>query len=437
MSTLKYWIWLSTLRGIRPRVKNLLLERFATPQGIYFADEADCAAIDGITKRELEVLKQKDESAVLAVMEACASGQIRMITLQDAEYPERLRHIYDPPVVLYVKGRLPMVDSEAAIGIVGTRRATPYGLKMGRQLGYGVTKGGGLVISGLAAGVDSAAAEGALQAGGSCIGVLGTAIDEVYPKFNTQLFDDVAAVGALVSEYAPGTKTGPEDFPLRNRIISGLSVGVTIIEAPQRSGALITASLALEQGRDVFVVPGNADSPNCTGSNRLIKEGAKAVTNANDILEDYVGLFPGKLKLYTCTQPVPGTKQTGSKDVQTPDAAEKEAKRRKNFLRRMLDKQKSEPESGDDFAYVRKPVRTGTTAAEQPKDLDALLANFTEPQRAILTVMRQPSMHVDAIISACGLPASVVLAELTLLQISGTVTQEQGKRFTWNIAETQ
>lgn len=425
MSALKYWVWLSTLRGIRPRVKQLLLERFETPQGIYFADEAAYRTLEGITQRELEVLKHREDSAVQRVIETCARDHIRIITLQDAEYPERLKHIYDPPVVLYVKGRLPMVDGEVAIGVVGTRKATPYGLKMGRQLGFSLAKGGALVVSGLAAGVDSAAAEGALQAGGSCIGVLGTAIDEVYPRFNTQLFDDVAAVGALVSEYAPGAKTGPEDFPLRNRIISGLSVGVTIIEAPLRSGALITASLALEQGRDVFAVPGNADSSACAGSNRLIKEGAKAVTNAKDILEEYTGLFPGKLRLSYQTPNVQGSART-----QTP--------KRGNFLRKMKEKQtkpmqKAKPETGADFVSVRQPVRSGT----QKADPDTLLASFTEPQRAILSAMRQPSMHVDEIISACGLPASAVLAELTLLQISGTVTQEPGKRFTWNIAEKQ
>jgi DNA processing protein len=434
LSTLKYWIWLSTLRGIRPRVKNLLLERFETPQGIYFAGEGDYAALEGITRRELEILKHKEESAVLAVMEACAREHIQIITLQDAEYPERLKHIYDPPVVLYVKGRLPIVDNEVAIGTVGTRKATPYGLKMGRQLGFELTKGGALVISGLAAGVDSAAAEGALQAGGSCIGVLGTAIDEVYPKFNMRLFDDVAAVGALVSEYAPGTKTGPEDFPLRNRIISGLSVGVTIIEAPLRSGALITASLALEQGRDVFAVPGNADSSACAGSNRLIKEGAKAVTEARDILEDYVGLFPGKLKLFYQAPKAPEKAVVS----QPTESSASETKRRRNFLRRFREKQgeqrqRREPETGKDFVGVRRPVPSTNSSAEQTASLDS----FTEPQRTILTAMQQPSMHVDEIIGACGLPASVVLAELTILQISGAVTQEQGKRFTRNIAEKQ
>ena len=360
--------------------KESLLERFETPQGVYFASEDDYTTLEGITKRELEILKCKDESLAQKVMEVCARDHIQIITLQDAQYPERLKHIYDPPVVLYVKGQLPVVDSEVAIAMVGTRKATPYGLKMGRQLGFEATKGGALIISGLAAGIDSATAEGALQAGGSCIGVLGTAIDEVYPKFNTQLFDDVAAVGALVSEYAPGTKTGPEDFPLRNRIISGLSVGVTIIEAPLRSGALITASLALEQGRDVFAVPGNADSAACAGSNHLIKEGAKAVTEARDILEEYVGLFPGKLKLFYQAPKLPPE----PKGPQFLGSTKKDIKRRRNFLRKFREKEGEQSqtqvsETGKDFVRVRQPVLSSTNSIER---ID-LWESFTEPQRAI------------------------------------------------------
>jgi len=296
MSSVRYWVWLATLQGLHRPSLHAILQHFGDPKEVYFASFGAYEQVEGLQK-DVDALKNKDLSAADRILGVCEQKGIRVMTLQDADYPSRLTHIYDPPLVLYVRGHLPAMDNEAAIAVVGTRRASPYGIRMGLRFGYEITKCGGLVVSGLAEGVDGAAAKGALNAGGSCIGVLGSAIDVPYPRKNTELIEDVATVGALVSEYPPGYPTRGENFPRRNRIISGLSVGVTVIEAPARSGALITAELALEQGRELFVVPGNVDSPCSEGSNALLRECAAAVTCGRDILMEFVDIYPEKISL--------------------------------------------------------------------------------------------------------------------------------------------
>lgn len=431
MSALKYWVWLSNILEIPPRVKKSLLTQFGDVMELYFATREALDGAEGLGPAQKDALMRKDLDPVVRILDACEAQGVQILTFQDAEYPQRLKQIFDPPLTLYVRGRLPAVDEECAVAVVGTRKATPYGLKMARRLGFELTKCGGLVVSGLAEGIDSAAAEGALRAGGRCVGVLGTAIDEVFPRFNRPLFDDVAAVGAIVSEYPPGAHTTRSAFPARNRIMSGLSLGTVVVEAPKRSGALITAEHALEQGRDVYAVPGNADAPACEGSNELIKEGAKAVTSGWDVLSEYARLFPLRLRPVTGKQaeiPQEGTPLT--KVRPRPQASgggetAAESARAPNA-----------PETGEGFAKLRVP----TTKKEVDKgsgrayiDLEGQLKDLSETQLKLVSAMRRPGIHVDDLIELSGLPAQTVLAELTVLQIRGYVVQETGKRFTLNI----
>ena len=415
MSATKYWLWFSGIKGVRSKAKEALLTHFEHPEKIYFAADAELSKAGKISKAELEQFHIKELGKYDRIIDICHQQNIDIMTIQDAGYPVRLKNISDPPYVLYIKGRLPIMDEEVPIGIVGTRKATPYGKKMALNLGFEITKGGGYVVSGLAAGIDSAAAEGALRAGGGCVGVLGTAIDVVYPRYNEKLFEDVQAVGALVSEYAPGTEGSPKYFPMRNRIISGLSVGVLVIEAPQKSGALITAARALEQGRDLFAVPGNVDAFNCVGSNELIKECAKAVTSGADILVEYEGLYPNKIK-----KPRAGKL-----------AMPKEMAREKD-----LEESDSNRETGHDFLKLRVPSSKKVIDKQENEgyiDLEDQLKDLPVDQLKIISVMNKPSMHVDDIIDLCALPAATVLSELTLLELSGYVSQEKGKRFSLNI----
>ena len=202
----------------------------------------------------------------------CAAKGIYVLTYQDAAYPNRLKHIPDPPLTLYYQGTLPDFDAEPAVAVVGTRRASAYGCLTARRMGYQIAKCGGLVVSGMAGGVDTLAMKGALLAEQPVVGVLGNGLDVVYPRSNRDLYQDVAWRGCLLSEFPPGTPPIGRNFPRRNRIISGLTCGVVVVEAPARSGALITAQLALDQGRDVFAVPGNVDAACSAGSNGLLRK---------------------------------------------------------------------------------------------------------------------------------------------------------------------
>lgn len=416
MATLKYWAWLSAKADMRPKTRYRLVEAFGDPEKVYFADEKQLMEKCELTDAERAHISDKSLDRAEEILEICTNCGYGILTIGDAAYPKRLANIYDPPIVLYTRGRLPAVDEQACIALVGTRDASPYGIKIGRGLGYEITRGGGLVVTGLAAGVDSASAEGALRAGGSCIGVLGCAIDDVYPRNNNILYDDVALVGALVSEYPPGTPGRGSFFPERNRIISGLSVGVAVIEAPEGSGALITASRALDQGREVFAVPGNVDAPKCRGSNQLIREGAMLATCGWDILSEFEKQFPDKLQK-------PDLRRKPDLDSMPARPEPRREKREK-------------PETGEDFAKLREPtVRKKVDKPEKREyiDLKEQLKGLNDSQLKIVGAMDENAKHVDDIIDSTGLPASTVLSELTVLQIKGFVIQQPGKRFSLNI----
>ncbi len=419
MAAIKYWVWLSCLTGVKPKTKHLLLEHFSDPQAIYFANETEYNAVDGVGEVEKLALRNKDMDRVNEILGRCEEINAQIVTIGDAVYPERLRHIYDPPLVLYVRGKLPWLDEEVPIAIVGTRKATSYGITMGYRFGGELVRGGAIVVSGLASGVDTAGAKGALTAGGRCIGILGTAIDVVYPRENQALFSDVIYHGALVSEFPPGYPTQGSNFPQRNRIISGLSAGVLIIEAPKKSGALITAARAAEQGRDVFVVPGNVDSPNCVGSNELIKDGAKAVMSGNDILVDYESIYPKKIRTLT------------EKELRKPASVKKEVKQEE----RNAELKPAKPETGEGFLKLRVP--NPLRMLRKKETLEKQLSGLSADQLGIITAIGDESAHVDDIAEKTGLPVNKVLSELTMLQIKGYVNQEKGKHFSLNVKTTK
>ena len=292
MSQLKYWVWLSMRFGVRPKVKLALVEHFGTPRDVYFATEADYRVRASLRPEELRLLLDKDLHEAERALAICDREDIRALTIQDAAYPQRLLQIYDPPLVLYVRGTLPPLDDRAAVAVVGTRSATPYGMRTAHKLGSEIVRHGGIVLSGLTAGIDRSAAEGALDAGGVCVGVSGTAINLDFAGACTQ---SVARCGAVVSEFAPNMSVPRFGFRLRNRITSGLAVATVVVEAPEKSGALLFAEDAITQGREVFAVPGNADSHASVGSNALLKDGARPATCAWDVLGDFRRMFPGTL----------------------------------------------------------------------------------------------------------------------------------------------
>lgn len=404
MSVLKYWLWLSTLHGIGPRTAKKLIDYFGSPKDIYFGREKHYAAADITEKSELNALGNKNLDRASRIWRDCDELDIRLLTIQDAEYPQRLFNIYDPPTVLYIKGRLPVIDEEVVIAMVGTRGATPYGLRVTERLAYEVTKGGGLIVSGLADGIDTVAILGALRAGGKPLAVLGTGIDVYYPPKNRLLQDDVAQTGALISEYPPGTLPARTNFPARNRIMSGISVGVTIIEAPTKSGALITAARAMEQGRDVFVVPGNIDSPACEGSNRLLKENcALAVTSGRDILREYDAAYPQKVIANTADLK---TVSDGGQ-LKNPENTAAAVPLSQESTEKVVDN-----EGG--LEYI---------------DLKAQLKNLSEDELSVVSVMSSREMHVDDIIDLSLGEPSRVLSALTALELKGYAVSGRGRRY--------
>ena len=395
MAALEYWIWLSAA-NVSPRAKAALIEHFGDAEAAYYAAKGVYALIPGVTAQEAERLEKRDRSMVNRILGACEEQHLQILTYQDAAYPKRLKNIFAPPVVLYAKGKLPDVDAEALISVIGTRRASYYGLKMGRDLSYQICRDGGAVVSLLTNGVDAKAAEGALLAEGRCIGVLGTAHEEEHGFLSQEL----AVRGALLSEYPPGTRSQRQFFRERNRIAAGLSVGVVVVEAPARSGTRLFANEALEQGKELFAVPGNVDAENCAGCLELIKNGAKLVTCGWDVLEEFTGLFPGKLEDRGAESAPPPPEKRKEEEAEPPVEEKKD-----------VDKEK-------DGCYI---------------DLREQLSQLSGDELAVVTAIERESTHVDDIIAKTGLPTAAVLRVLTLLSIKKYVKRNPGNFYSLNI----
>ena len=279
------WIALRLVRGVGNVTYRQLLDRFASPHKILRTSPALLteAGISARIAREIVAFDQWKE--VEAELEQLAGVNARLVTQTDTEYPERLRHIHDPPPFLYIRGRFAPQD-DLAIAIVGARTASTYGRKMARELAHELAGCGVCVVSGLARGIDSEAHQAALESGGRTIAVLGSGLDVVYPREHIALAEQIAESGAVVSEFSFGSQPEAGNFPYRNRVISGISLGTVVVEATEKSGSLITAQCALDQNREVFAVPGPVTASRSRGPHRLIKDGAKLVESIDDILSE-------------------------------------------------------------------------------------------------------------------------------------------------------
>ena len=383
---LKYWVWLSELKGLRNQTRLALLRRFGDPESIFYADADELLLTEGVERSQLKLLKNHDLAPADRILADCQRLDIQLLTFSDAAYPGRLKNIYDPPALLYCKGRLPLLDDLLCVAAVGTRDCTPYGVACAEKLGFGLASGGAAVVSGLAKGIDAAAIRGALRAGGVTVGVVGNGLDVYYPYESRYLYEDVASAGILLSEYPPGTEPASGHFPVRNRIISGLSLAALVVEAPEKSGALITAATALEQGRDVFAVPGPIDAPASVGCNCLIRDGAGLVSDASDILREYEGRFVLNLK-----------------------------------------ESREQPETlGYQARMAPEPKPVAPTLSLRHSD-----AELTDDQIAVLKALSDTEpMQVDDLTELVEIPTRRVLSALTVLEIDQYVAQHPGKRYT-------
>ncbi len=362
------WLALGLTPGLASRLSARVLRRFDSPDGVFRATLSDLESChlpapvaQSIVKKEAFKRAEKELTGVQKIA-GCS-----LLNWTEPEYPQSLLQIYDPPVMLYVRGD-PQVLNLPSLSIVGTRRPTLYGTQMAQRLGRDLAARGLVIVSGMARGIDAIGHQGAMDAHGRAIGVLGTGIDVCYPKENKKLYEKVLERGAIISEFPLRTHPAPENFPIRNRIVAGLPLGVVVVEGAQYSGSLITARLAMEFGREVFGVPGNVTQPVSFAPNQLIKQGAKLVTSAEDVIEE----------------------------LSTPIRAA------------LLQAEKPE--------------------AEQRNLLAAAALEGAEKKLYELLSTEQP-VHIDEIVERSGLNSSEVLATLVDLEMKGVIRQLPGKQF--------
>ena len=399
---LAHWIWLATRSGIGVRSALALLRAFPDIESLYGARAEDYVQAEGVDSKCLDALCDKSLSEANRILGSCLEKGIHVLTYQDAAYPTRLKHIPDPPLTLYYQGNLPDFDAEPAVAVVGTRRASAYGCMTARRMGYQIARCGGVVVSGAAGGVDTLAMKGALLAERPVVGVLGNGLDVIYPRSNRDLYRDVACRGCLISEFPPGTPPLGRNFPRRNRIISGLCCGVVVVEAPEKSGALITAQLALDQGRDVFAVPGNVDAACSAGSNGLLREGAIVAQSGWDVMEEYQSLFPEKVGPWS-------------------------GKTLLSSYPRELAELREPPYHFAQETPINSEKNVDNEDGKPYSELQELMSTLSDDERAVTSCLTDALRHVDDVIAGSGLPAARVLASLTLLEVKGLVVRHPGK----------
>ena len=386
MDQVEQWIWLAQATGAGSPKSGLLLDRFGSAEAVYTAGPAELERVPGLTAHDRARLGDKSLAGAQDIVGRCLTLGCRVMTRGDAEYPPALHEIYAPPCVLYVMGRLPGPDT-LALAMVGTRRPTAYGVEAATRLAVGLAVQGAVVVSGLAYGIDTAAHKGAIKGGGQTVAVIGCGVDYNYPAGNRELHRLIASHGAVVSEYPPGTRPFTSNFPIRNRIIAGLSRGTVVVEAGGRSGALITAGMAAESGRDVFAVPGSIFSPMSEGTNRLLRDGAKLCCGVADILEEYPSFVTQSLE------------DTPAESGPGPMAEPPQAPAQQSLL----------PDSA--------PKR------RQP-------AGLSPVQAAVYGRLTAEPTHVDRIALEANLEPRLVLSALTVLEVQGFARSLPGRRFT-------
>ena len=367
MDELLYWIWLSMVPGIGSKKFLNLYNHFGNIERVFHGKEVELHGIHNISPRDINsIMNNKDLNMAYKYLELLKRQKVDILLYKDKKYPHLLKEIYDPPPILYSRGNIDI--EKLSISIVGSRKASYYGMKTAEKLAFQLASLGITIVSGMAKGIDTYAHRGALQAKGKTIAVLGCGVDVIYPTENAELMKEIEKSGLVISEYPLKTLPKANNFPARNRIISGLSLGTIIIEAGEKSGSLITAEFALEQGRDVYAIPGNIGTQYNKGSNNLLKEGAKLVTSIEDILEDLV-------------------------------------------------------------PYIKTEISSINSESfkVQKESIDYL--NLTKEEKEILEKIKMGYNHGDDIISHCDYSPSVVNSSLTMLELKGIIQKHRNSYF--------
>ena len=407
----KHWIWLTQRKGIGPVGCKKLLEAFQSAERIFDLTPAQLkvSGQHGVKRDWIDVLSDKDLTNAEKVVEDCDRHGIQIITYNDQYYPERLKQIYDPPCVLYCKGTMPKIDLEAAVGIVGTRRCTNFGLMQTKSMSELISRSGGLVVSGGARGIDTMALSSALSSYMPVVCVLAGGLDEYYPRENKLLFENIIRQGCLISEFPPGVSPLPQYFAGRNRLISGLSVAVLVVEAPKGSGALITAELALSQNRDVFTIQRADTGRYNSGNEELIQAGCEVVEDGWELLERYEPLFPQRLRdgrgreamQLQCLKHMGKPVVVRSPRMETAILSEEHSER---------------------APAIAKSNRT----TQSPK---AIADDLPGTEAQVLAVFGNDPLEMDEIIMRSGMEPNAVTTALTMLQIKKRIIKCFGNSY--------
>ncbi|MFR5876391.1 MAG: DNA-processing protein DprA [Eubacterium sp.] len=391
-----YWIWLQKCLGEGAYFKKII-EDFGSVEALYNSNILERRISPALVQRQVDALEKFTLSDVEIIIDVCKQNNWKIITYDDSSYPQRLRDIPNPPAVLYVDGTLPDIDNTVAIGIVGTRKASSYALKAAYIMSKGISLCGAAAISGGALGVDSAAHKGALSVRAKTVAVLGNGLGADYLRGNQALRDEIRQNGALVTEYPPFTPASRRTFPMRNRIISGLSLGVLVVEAGVKSGSLITAKYANEQGRDIYAIPASIFDYDFYGTNKLIDDGASVATSPSILIERYAESY-------------------ASVDMS-----------RMKTVRELLE------EISDKSANIKKEKQITfdniIKDREKTAERQSAALELKDDEKAVYDTLGEAFIGIDLIIDKSSLESKKVLAALTMLEIKGLVQSTSGKRY--------
>lgn len=427
MNDTLYWIWLSLCCGTASRVYAPLIDHFGSAGQVYRAAESEILKVHNMTGTLAAKLGRKKLDEAIAVADTCSRLDIGIVTYSSPQYPVRLKQLRDAPAVLYYRGEWCDFDKNVCIAVVGTRKMSDYGRQSAYNMAADLTAGGAVVVSGMALGVDSMAAAGALDAGGRTVAILGCGADIAYPPEHAYLMKRIIARGLIISEYPPGTAPDRRHFPERNRIISGLCQGTLVIEADMKSGSLITARCAAYQGREVFALPGMVGVSNSEGTNHLIKNGARIVTCAEDILALYQFLYPSRINMAAIGQNANHTSKQHSLREKAISAAAKLRIRAAGSSPTGASPEKpAEAPAQERKEAPKEPVRA--PEAENTRQAELLSALDECSARVYASMPDGKSATIDEIMRL-GFKVYEVASALTMLEVSGLVAALPGGQY--------
>lgn len=429
-----YWIWLAEKCGHASKYFGKLIEQFGNPFDIYQLESEEIEQIPLISDFLKAKLCEKNIDASYEILKHCKSKGIDIITYADKRYPERLKNTIDPPILLYCKGHFPSVDSLVCIGVVGTRKMSEYGKQSAYKISYELASSGACVVSGMALGIDGVASCGALSAGGVTVAVLGCGLDTVYPQNHKTLMEEIAKHGAVITEYPPKEPPHGYNFPKRNRIISGLSKGILVVEASVGSGALITAQSAHDQGRDIYAVPGKISDAGAEGPNTLIRDGAYSASSADDILKNYEFLY-GESMAQNKPPRVGGRKMSADQALEKyglyyalntrKEEEERVFEVKRGRKKALLAEDKKKAKSVSDIE-IEKPAENAKKETYAGDSSSSIIDGLDRVTKSIFESIPQDKAISADSISLPGVSVSEIITALTMLELYGLVSSLPG-----------